>query len=224
MSEQLVQDIQARGNLGYSVARAFGRGGRSRAPLAIASFIAIPLFFSSLMASALAQERPRVVQWTSGGRLQTTYHDPTTGMEARIWLWALLPPALLIVAGWIATRLPYGFYIACLAAIVDAMAVAHKTDVWARHHTHRYPNGVDLIPASNAASNKFDPGQWERMARDTALSLEHWTISLALISIVVVAGLTVKRHYFGRKPAPSYAAFEGMHGPSTTMPDLSDTP
>jgi hypothetical protein len=62
------------------------------------------------------------------------------------------------------------------------------------------------------------------MARDTALSLEHWTISLALISIVVVAGLTLKRRYFGRKPAPDYAGFEGMHGASVTMPDLSDTP
>ncbi len=34
-----------------------------RAPLAIASFIAIPLFFSSLMASTLAQEKPYVIQW-----------------------------------------------------------------------------------------------------------------------------------------------------------------
>jgi hypothetical protein len=39
-----------------------------------------------------------------------------------------------------------------------------------------------------------------------------------------VAGLTLKRRYFGRKPAPDYAGCEGMHGPSVTMPDLSDTP
>jgi hypothetical protein len=163
VSEQLVQDIQARGNFGYSIARALGRSGRGRAPFAIASFIAIPLFFSSLMASTLAQEKPRLVQWTSGGKLQTTYHDPTSATEARIWLWALLPPALLIVTGWIASRLPYGFYIACVAAIVDAMAVVHKTATWEAHHTHRFPNGVDLIAANNPASNQFDPGQWERM-------------------------------------------------------------
>ena len=101
------------------------RGGRSRSPLAIASFVAIPLFFSSLMASTLAQEKPRLVQWRNGSGLHTVYHDPTTSTEARIWLWALLPPALLIIAGWFATRLPHGFYIACLAAIVDAMAVVH---------------------------------------------------------------------------------------------------
>jgi hypothetical protein len=202
------------------IRRLLGRGGRSRSPLAIAAFIAIPLFFSSLMASALAQEKPHLAQWTSGGKLQTTYHDPTTGTEARIWLWALLPPALLIVAGWFATRLPQGFYIACLAAIVDAMAVAHKVDTWEAHHTARFPNGVDLIPASNPASNKFDPGQWEGMARSTALSLEHWTIGLALVSIGVVAGLTIKRRYFGRRPAPAYAALEGVHAPDATPPGL----
>jgi len=223
VSEQLAQDIQSRGNLGYSIARLFPRGGRSRGPLAIAAFIAIPLFFSSLMASALALEKPRLVQWTSGGHLQTTYHDPTTGTEARIWLWALLPAALLIVVGWVATRLPYGFYISCLAATVDAMAVAHKTAVWERHHAHRFPNGVDLIAANNPASNQFDPGQWEQMARETALSLEHWTIGLALVSILVVAGLTVKRRYFSRKPATGYASHEGVHAPSATPPGLGDS-
>ena len=207
--------------------------GRSRSPLAIASFIAIPLLFSSLMASTLALEKPHTIQWMCCGyrpnavphdvfALMTTWHDPTSATVARAWLWALLPAVLLIVVGWIATRLPHGFYIACLAAIVDAMAVVHKVDVWERHHTHRFPNGVDLIAANNPASNKFDPGQWERMARETALSLEHWTIALALVSIVVVAGLTVKRRYFGRKPATGYASLEGVHAPSATPPGLGD--
>jgi hypothetical protein len=198
--------------------------GRSRAPLAIASFIAIPLFFASLMSSALAQEKPRLIQWTSGGKLQTTYHDPTSGTEARVWLWALLPAALLIAVGYVATRLPYGFYIACLAAIVDAMAVVHKTAIWERHHTQRFPNGVDLIAANNFASNKFDPGQWEKEARNTALSLQHWTISLALISILAVAALTLHRRYFGRRPAPAYGAIETVGGtPSITMPEITDS-
>jgi hypothetical protein len=233
VSEHLLQEILSRGNLGYSIARLFPRRGRSRSPLAIAAFIAIPLFFSSLMASTLALEKPHTIQWMCCGYrpnavphdvflLQTTYHDPTAGTEARIWLWGLLPPALLIVVGYVATRLPYGFYISCLAAIVDAMAVVHKTAVWERHHTHRFPNGVDLIAANNPASNQFDPGQWERMARETALSLEHWTIALALVSILVVAGLTVKRRYFGRKPATGYASHEGVHAPSATPPGLGD--
>ena len=104
------------------------RRGRSRSPLAIASFIAIPLFFSSLMASTLALEKPRVIQWTSAGHLTNACDvDPSTATELRIWLWALVPPAVLIVTGWIATRLPYGFYVSCVAAIVIAMAVVHKT-------------------------------------------------------------------------------------------------
>ena len=224
MSEQLLQDIQARGNFGYSIARAFRRGGRSRSPFAIASFIAIPLFFSSLMASTLAQEKPRVIQWTSAGHLRTSYFDPTTATEARIWAWALVPAALLIAFGWVAMRLPYGFYIACLAAIADGMAVVHKLSVWATHHTTRFPDGVDLVPASNAASNQFDPGQWERMSRDTALSLEHSTIALALVSIVVVAGLTVKRRYFSRPAPATYSAVESVGAPSATMPDIGNTP
>jgi hypothetical protein len=223
MSEQLVQDIQARGNVGYSIAGMFRRRGRSRSPLAIAAFIAIPLFFSSLMASTLAQEKPRVIQWTRGDHVITRYFDPSTATEMRVWLWALVPPAVLIVTGYIATRLPYGFYISCVAAIVIAIAVVHKINIWAVHHTLRFPDGVDLIPASNPASNQFDPGQWEKMARDTALSLEHWTIGLALVSIGVTAGLTVKRRYFGRRPPTPFIAVEGIGAPTATLPEADNT-
>lgn len=223
MSEQLLQDVQARGNFGYSIARIVRRGGRSRSPLAIASFIAIPLFFSSLMASTLALEKPRVIQWTSAGHLRTVYFDPSSQTEMRVWLWALVPPAVLIVAGWVATRLPYGFYVACIAAIAVALGVVHKLNIWTAHHTLRFPPGVDLIPASQPASNEFDPGQWEQMARDTALSLEHWTIGLALASVAVVGGLAVKRRYFSRRPAPTYDAVESVGAPSITVPEISDT-
>ncbi len=234
MSEQPVQDTKARGNIGYTIARSFRLRGRSRAPLAIASFIAIPLFFSSLMASTLAVEKPRTIQWWCCGyapnavphdvfSLMTTWHDPTSATVARGWLWALVPTALLIVAGWIASRLPYGFYIACLAAIIDAMAVVHKTATWEQHHTQRFPNGVDLIAANNPASNQFDPGQWEGMARDTSLSLEHWTVALALISMLIVLGLAVRRRYFGRRSAPVFGAIDAIGAPSATQPEITDT-
>lgn len=198
------------------------RRGRSRAPLAIASFIAIPLFFSSLMASTLALEKPRVIQWTTAGHLRTVYFDPSTATELRIWLWALVPPAVLIVTGWIATRLPYGFYVSCVAAIVIAMAVVHDLNKWTVHHTLRFPPGVDLIPASDPASNQFDPGQWELMARETALSLSHWTIGLALISMLIVGGLALKRRYYGRRPGLDFTPLDGVHSPSATLPGLGD--
>ena len=195
---------------------------QGRGPLAIAAFIAIPLFFSSLMAASLAIEKPHKYEWKGGHHgLLTTYHDPTSKNIATVWLWALVPPLVLIAVGLVATRLPLGFYVPCLAAIVIAMAVVHKTATWERHHTARYPVGVDLIPPANAASDKFDRGQWEHMARDTALSLQHWTIGVALASALVMASLWVRRRFFARQPVTGpAAALEGVHAPDATPPGL----
>jgi len=189
---------------------------RGNAPWAIASFIGIPLFFCSLMSSTLAQEKPRVVQWNGPHHLITMWHEPTSATEGRIWAWALLPPVLLSLIGWVCNRLPLGWYVACVAGIVEAMGVVHKLDVWTRHHTQRFPLGVDLIPSSNAASNQYNAGEWETMARQTALSLEHWTIGLALASIVVMAALTVRRHYFARRRPVIDGADVGVHAPDAT--------
>ena len=193
----------------------------SRAPLAIASFIAIPLFFSSLMASTLAQEKPHVIQWKGcHSGICTSWHDPTTGTEARIWLWALVPPLLLVLVGWIATRLPLGFYLACTASMVIAVAVVHKTATWARHHTARFPVGVDLIPASNPASNHWDRGQWEAEARSTALSLQHWTIGIALAAMAVTGFLWLRAQRASRRPGAAGVPLEGVHAPDVTPPGL----
>jgi hypothetical protein len=194
--------------------------GRSRAPLAIAAFISIPLFFSSLMSATLALEKPLKYEWKGGhSGLLTTWHDPTTGNVASIWLWALLPPLVLCVVGLVAVRLPLGFYVPCLAAIVIAMAVVHKTATWEKHHTARYPVGVDLIPPANAASDKYDPGQWEQMARETAVSLQHWTIGLGLASGLVMAALYLRKRFFARRPvALESFSGEGIHAPDATSP------
>jgi hypothetical protein len=195
--------------------------GRSRAPLAIAAFISIPLFFSSLMATTLALEKPHTIAWKGGKHgLLITWHDPTAANVASIWLWALVPPLVLCMVGLVAVRLPFGFYVPCAAAIVLAIAVVHDIDKWTRHHTARFPVGVDLIPASNAASNKFDRGQWELMARDTAVSLSHWTIALALASALVLAFLTVRRRYFARGPVLEEPPLEGVHATDATTPGL----
>jgi hypothetical protein len=192
---------------------------RGNGPLGIAAFIAIPLFFSSLMSASLAVEKPHVVQWRDGSALQQRFHDPSASNELRIWLWALLPPLLLVLAGWVATRLPYGFYVACVAAIVDAMAVVHKTRTWELHHAARFPQGVDLIP-TNSISNRYDPGEWEGQARQTALSLEHWTIGLALAAMLASAALIVRRRYFARRAADSFGPLESVHAPDATPPGL----
>ena len=195
----------------------------SRAPLAIAAFLGIPLFFSSLMASALAQERPQVHQWR-GCRLGlcTTWHEPTVSNTTHVWLWALLPPLALVVVGWAACRVPLGFYVSCVASIAIAMAVVHKTATWERHHTARFPWGVDLIPGTNASSNHFDPGQWEAEARSTSLSLQHWTIVVALAAMAVMAFLWWRRRWAARPRIPLDGPLEGVHAPSATLPGLGD--
>jgi hypothetical protein len=196
---------------------------RSKAPLAIAAFIGIPLFFSTLMAATLALEKPVKYQWKGGEHgLLTTYHDPSTRNVVTIWLLAMVPPLVLTLIGWIATRLPLGFYIPCITAIAMAVAVVHKTAIWERHHTARYPVGVDLIPPTNAASDKFDRGQWEHMARETAVSLQHWTIGVALASALLMAGLYVRRRFFSRKPVGRDGQLEGIHATDATIPGLGD--
>ena len=106
-----------------------------------------------------------------------------------------------------------------VAAIVDAMAVVHKTKTWAAHHTARFPQGVDLIPHANI-SNRYDPGEWEGQARQTALSLEHWTIGIAVAAIVVIAGLTLRRHFVSRRLVESFGQLEGVHATDATPPGL----
>jgi hypothetical protein len=98
----------------------------------------------------------------------------------------------------------------------------HKAATWERHHTARYPNGVDLIPASNVSSNKYDPGQWEHQAWQTAVSLQHWTVGLALASAAVMAALYIRRRFFARKPVDPYLPLEGIHAPDATSPGLGD--
>jgi hypothetical protein len=197
---------------------------RGRGPWAIGSFIAIPLFFCSLMASTLAQEKPRVVQWKGCAHgLCTTWHEPSSATEARIWLWALVPAVVLSLIGWLCTRIRFGWYVACAAGIVEAIAVVHRLDRWTAHHIQRFPWGVDLIPGTNSASNQYDPGEWEKIARETALSLEHWTIGLAAVCIAVMAAVELRRRYFMRAPVeaetaapPALEPMPGVHAPDAT--------
>ncbi len=172
---------------------------RSRAPLALAGFLAVPLFFAALMAASLAIEKAHVFEWERYHRLFRTMHAPTAATEARIWLLALVPPLVLVLWGAIAARLPYGIHLAALGAIVDSLAVTHRLGVWERHHTARFPFGADLIPDSSNSSSLV-VGQWEANARETAASLAHWTIALAVTAILITAGLELRRRR--ARPAP----------------------
>jgi hypothetical protein len=100
------------------------------------------------------------------------------------------------------------------------MALVHRLDTWTRHHTKRFPLGVDLIPSSNASSNAYNAGEWEKAARETALSLSHWTIGVALAGIAVMAALYIRRRYFSRRPVIEPAGI-GLHAPDATEAGFS---
>src|SRR5581483_306774 len=149
------------------------------------AFLALPVFFASLMAVSLAIEKPHVYEWKGApGHLNRIYHDPTSATELKIWLLAFVPPLLLVVAGWIASFLPFGVYVTCLAGIVDALMLTVRLHRWEVHHTARFPNGEDLLPDSSTSSSLLR-GEWEHDAAQTVRSLAHYTIGLALAAALI---------------------------------------
>lgn len=164
----------------------------TRAPLALAAFLALPVFFASLMAVSLAIEKPKTFAWRRAGKLIQTYHDPTASTEARIWLLAFVAPLLLVAVGVVACRVRFGLYVVCVAAIVDALALTIRLGRWERHHTTRYPFGEDLYPDSSPSS-LTNRGQWEHEAAGTVHSLVGYTIGLAVAAALIVAFLAWRR-------------------------------
>ena len=161
----------------------------TRAPLALGGFFAVPLFFASLMAFSLAMEKTH----RAGGSLQGT----TSSLEGKIWAVSLIPAIVVVAVGAIAMLSRYGVFASCIAAIVVAFVVTSRLDEWAHRHARRFPLGEDLIPG-NDPSNHLDRGQWEKEAKDTALSLAHWTVALAVAAALIALALEVRRR---RKPA-----------------------
>ena len=166
---------------------------KRKAPLALAGFLAIPLFFAALMAASLAIEKPHVYEWRRGGRLLRTYHDAAGAVEAKIWVLALVVALGLVAVGWFASFWRYGLYVTCVVAIAEALALTVRLGTWERHHTARFPNGEDLYP-DNSTSSLVNRGQWEHEAADTVRSLVHYTVGLALVATAIVVLLAVRRN------------------------------
>lgn len=166
---------------------------RHKAPLALAGFLAIPLFFAALMAASLAIEKPRVIEWSRpGGKLARVFHDAPGVIEAKIWLLAIAVALLLVAVGWFASFARYGIYISCITAPVEALLLTVRLGRWERHHTARFPFGEDLYPDSSTSS-LVARGQWEHNAADTVRSLVDYTVGLALAATLILVLLAVRR-------------------------------
>jgi hypothetical protein len=139
------------------------------------------------------------IQWKGpDGRLIEVDHPPSHSLEAKIWLLALVAPALLLLLGLAASYAGRaGVYPVGAGGILLALALTHRLDRWTAHHAARFRFGIDLVPDTSPSSTS-SRGEWEQSARETVLSLTHWTIALAIASAVIVAALALRR---GRAPA-----------------------
>jgi hypothetical protein len=168
------------------------RGG-SKAPLGLAGLLSITIFFAALMASSLAIDKPRVFERHRHGKVVLHYEQSPNGTEAKIWLLALVPVGILLAVALLAMLWRRGgLYVVSGAAIAISLLLPHRLDTWAARHTRRFPLGVDLIKDADP-SNLASQGEWEQNARDTVISLTHWTIGIAIAAAAIVAGLALLR-------------------------------
>jgi len=172
----------------------------TKAPLAVAGILAMPLFFTALMAMSLAVEKPSVRHALRRGNLVRTIGDPSGTTEARIWLLALLFPLAVVLIGTAAIRVGRaGVVVSSLAAVAAAIVLRVPLNTWTSHHTSRYPMGVDLIPRSAGSQDIYLRGEWEGTARHTAEQLGLATIVIAAVALVAFVLLEIRRR---RGPLP----------------------
>ena len=164
-----------------------------KAPLAVAAILAMPLFFTGLMAVSLAVEKPTVAHVLRQGKIVAKLGDPSGTTEATIWLLALVAPVAVTLVGAAGTFIGrIGVVSSSLAAIAAAVALLVPLSTWTSRHTGRYPDGIDLTPRSST-SDIYLRGEWEGTARKTAEQLGVTTIVLAGVAIGIFGLLEGRR-------------------------------
>lgn len=165
----------------------------TKAPLAVAGLIAVPLYFAALMASSLALDAPRLV-----GKRE---FPGAAGTEGKIWAAALIAPAIVLGAGLVGLLLRrFGIYLVSAAGIAVCLALPGISQGWIAGHERRFPLGIDFVKDSSP-SNLSNRGDWEHAAQATIVSITHWTLGLAIGVVVIGALLELRR----RRGAPEYA-------------------
>jgi hypothetical protein len=174
---------------------------RDRTPLNVAWILGTALYFLSLMLASLALDRPRLVAWAHNGKLIVHFHDTAAPQEAKIWLVALIPSAIVVGIGVAAVFIRYGVYVVCASMFIISAVLPHRLDTWQRHHILRYPRGQDLLPDA-WSTNLLNRGEWEQSARETILSLRNWMMGLALLFALGFALADYLRYRRGNREAP----------------------
>jgi hypothetical protein len=163
----------------------------SKAPLAVAGILALPLFFVGLMAFSLKLDKPSQ-HATKKGTL--ALGDPTKGTVGSIYLVTLAVVGALILVGVLAMllRSRLAAVVPAVGGIIASVLLVLPLGTWAAEHTQRYPLGIDNIP-KRSAQDQFLRGEWEGTARTTAHQLALVTIGLAIAAIVLSIALEFRR-------------------------------
>jgi hypothetical protein len=163
----------------------------SKAPLAIAGILAVPILFVALLAFALKLDKP-AHHVVSKGALGLG--DPTKGTVGTIYLVAFAVALGVVLVGWAASllRSRLAAVIPAVAGIVTTVLLLLPLATWAAEHTRRYPLGVDNIPPSKSTDLVLR-GEWEASARSTAHQIGIATIGLAAAAILVSVLLEARR-------------------------------
>lgn len=164
-----------------------------KSPLAVAGILATPLFFVALMAFSLLLDKPTMAANGSLG-------DPSKATVGKIYLLSFGVSLAIVLVGVVSLflRRPLGVFVPALAAIAVTAALLLPLGTWEADHTARYPQGVDLIPRSDA-SDLILRGEWEENAHQAARQIGFWTIAIAIAAIAISAAVDIRRR---RKPAP----------------------
>jgi hypothetical protein len=196
---------------------------RDRTPLNVAWIFATAIYFLSLMLASLAMDRPRLVAWTHNGHLVVHFHDTAASQEAKIWLVALIPSAIIVGIGVGAVFIRRGVYLVCAAMFIISALLPHKLSVWMRHHELRYPRGQDLHPDA-WSTNLLDRGEWEQSARETILSLRNWMMGLAILFALGFALADYLRYRRGNRPTPYLGPSISATAPGLSPPSAGGGP
>jgi hypothetical protein len=163
----------------------------SKAPLAVAGILAVPLFFVGLMAFALKLEKPSHHLMKNG---TLALGDPTKGTVGTIYLLAFAVAAGVVLVGIVASllRARLAVVVPAVAGIVASALLLAPLATWTAEHTKRYPLGVDLIRPSSPTDLVLR-GEWEQNAQATAHQIGLVAIGIAIAAILIAVALEFRR-------------------------------